>query len=377
MSRPSLLVYVSSDAPDPDPLEELRAVGAPFRSRLPTVIRNALKGQLTEQSPGGVRKAVPHLGRGGGCIWTPARVKRTPGSLRWSSDRTRPPSPRSCSRGRHDDALGVDELWTRSPQRSSSRCWEYAFPEDDPEAFRSAVVSPSGARRASMAPQDSSPTSSNRLDLAPSAAQRKVAMPSRLAALQSDVGSVDEVVDLAEARRPDAAYRRRPAWHQALSDVDPSAAIELVAWAEAQRLLDRRCMEPGEGTRRCAPADQLVGTAEPAGAQRLLPPMASRRGADRAQHGARGVAHRRWNRRCRCSTGTRRRAGRSTPRTGAANCSASPLAITSTSSTNSLSPVAGATRMARRGTPRCCRCARRRCARVGRPPPATRPPPGW
>ena len=46
---PNLLVYVSAPAPDPDPLEELRAVGASYRSLLPTVIRGALRGQLTDR----------------------------------------------------------------------------------------------------------------------------------------------------------------------------------------------------------------------------------------------------------------------------------------------------------------------------------------
>lgn len=46
---PNLLVYVSAPAPDPDPLEELRAVGASYRSLLPTVIRSSLRGQLTDR----------------------------------------------------------------------------------------------------------------------------------------------------------------------------------------------------------------------------------------------------------------------------------------------------------------------------------------
>lgn len=48
-TKPNLLVYVSALAPGPDPLEELRAIGAPFRSLLPTVIRNSLRGQLTDR----------------------------------------------------------------------------------------------------------------------------------------------------------------------------------------------------------------------------------------------------------------------------------------------------------------------------------------
>ena len=48
---PNLLIYVSAPAPDPDPLEELRAIGAPspHRSLLPTVIRSSLRGQLTDR----------------------------------------------------------------------------------------------------------------------------------------------------------------------------------------------------------------------------------------------------------------------------------------------------------------------------------------
>ena len=46
---PNLLVYVSTSAPDPDPLEELRAVGASYRTLLPTVIRASLRGQLTDR----------------------------------------------------------------------------------------------------------------------------------------------------------------------------------------------------------------------------------------------------------------------------------------------------------------------------------------
>ena len=49
VTPPNLLVYVSTSAPDPDPLEELRAVGAPYRSLLPTVIRSSLRGQFTDR----------------------------------------------------------------------------------------------------------------------------------------------------------------------------------------------------------------------------------------------------------------------------------------------------------------------------------------
>ena len=46
---PTLVAYVSSRPPDPDPLEELRNVGARFRVTLPTLLKNALAGRITEQ----------------------------------------------------------------------------------------------------------------------------------------------------------------------------------------------------------------------------------------------------------------------------------------------------------------------------------------
>lgn len=46
---PTLLVYVSAKRPDPDPLEELRAIGSSFRIRLPTLLKQALAGKFTEQ----------------------------------------------------------------------------------------------------------------------------------------------------------------------------------------------------------------------------------------------------------------------------------------------------------------------------------------
>ncbi len=47
---PSLLVYLpASRPPAPDPLEELRVIGTSYRIRLPTLLKQALKGQLTEK----------------------------------------------------------------------------------------------------------------------------------------------------------------------------------------------------------------------------------------------------------------------------------------------------------------------------------------
>lgn len=46
---PTVIAYVPTKPADPDPLEELRAVGAPFRLKLPTLLKSTLKGQITEQ----------------------------------------------------------------------------------------------------------------------------------------------------------------------------------------------------------------------------------------------------------------------------------------------------------------------------------------
>ncbi len=46
---PTIVAYVPAKPPDPDPLEELRSVGARFRVTLPTLLKTALAGKLTEQ----------------------------------------------------------------------------------------------------------------------------------------------------------------------------------------------------------------------------------------------------------------------------------------------------------------------------------------
>lgn len=46
---PNVVAYVPSRSPDPDPLEELRAIGTRFRVTLPTLIKQTLEGQLSQQ----------------------------------------------------------------------------------------------------------------------------------------------------------------------------------------------------------------------------------------------------------------------------------------------------------------------------------------
>jgi hypothetical protein len=46
---PKLVVYASARAPSEDPIEELRAAGGSYVRRLPTLVKEALKGQLSEQ----------------------------------------------------------------------------------------------------------------------------------------------------------------------------------------------------------------------------------------------------------------------------------------------------------------------------------------
>lgn len=46
---PRLLIYASARAPKEDPLEELRAAGGSYTLRLSTLVKNALKGHLSEQ----------------------------------------------------------------------------------------------------------------------------------------------------------------------------------------------------------------------------------------------------------------------------------------------------------------------------------------
>lgn len=49
LEPPALVVYVPAKPVEPDPLEELRAVGTKWTIKLPTLIKQALAGQITEQ----------------------------------------------------------------------------------------------------------------------------------------------------------------------------------------------------------------------------------------------------------------------------------------------------------------------------------------
>ena len=48
-TAPQLIVYASSAPPADDPLAEIRAAGKEFKSRLPTLVRNALAGRQRQR----------------------------------------------------------------------------------------------------------------------------------------------------------------------------------------------------------------------------------------------------------------------------------------------------------------------------------------
>ncbi len=59
---PALVVYVPSRSVQPDPLEELRAIGSTWTIKLPTLIRQALAGQVTEQRAAQLAQQCKTLG---------------------------------------------------------------------------------------------------------------------------------------------------------------------------------------------------------------------------------------------------------------------------------------------------------------------------
>jgi hypothetical protein len=81
-SDPRLVVYLDADEPDEDPLREIRASGTEYRARLGTVLRSALKDELTPAKIEEIANAADSLTAAealieGGAAGGPARLVQT------------------------------------------------------------------------------------------------------------------------------------------------------------------------------------------------------------------------------------------------------------------------------------------------------------
>jgi hypothetical protein len=233
-SPPALLVYVPVLAPDPDPLEELRAVGAKFQLLLATAIRSGMSGQLTESRIEELGKQCSTIveaeaATSGGGSESDARLVAIVGRSGTAE------ITQQLLSGRHDDTIGsnqllsvVDDFFVKAlgaPTASDS------LSEARRAAFRHLVLVSIESSRAKL------PTEISGIHQSPSAMQRKTCLAA-LEALQHDRGATDELIGLAASADSVLHLPLVLEWHDSLIDVDGTITIDEAAIREAIRRLD-------------------------------------------------------------------------------------------------------------------------------------------
>lgn len=233
-SPPALLVYVPIAAPDPDPLEELRAVGAKFQLLLATAIRSSLSGQLTESR-------IEELGKqcstiieaeaaiSGGGNESDARLVTIVGRSSTAE------IAHQLLAGNHDEKVQSDQLLSVVNdffvKALGARTATGSFAEMRRAAFRHLVLVSIESTGAEL------PAEVAGVHQAPTTNQRKTCLLA-LEALQHDRGATDEVLELAE--NADSLLRLPLVleWHDSLMGVDATITMDEVAIREAIRRLD-------------------------------------------------------------------------------------------------------------------------------------------
>lgn len=229
---PSLVAYLPAKLPDPDPLEELSAVGIHFRLKLATLIKNTYAGQLTEQR-------IADLGEQ--CVTiSDAEAALTNGDSSVDArlaalvdDTSSVGIVTAVLSGAHDDAIAAAGLGEVT-RKALTDALGGAYGDLTGEALRDAVFRQIVLTCLTAALGDV-PEELAGAAAPASASQRKTASTS-IARLRTSYGQ--RYAELAE--RADAALHLGVAveWSDALVEVDLTPSIELIGLTEAFRLLD-------------------------------------------------------------------------------------------------------------------------------------------
>ena len=231
---PSLLVYVGTGAPDPDPLEELRAVGSKYRITMPTLLKNALAGQLSEQRIGQISKQCTTIAEAEAAVQgadssVDARLIAVVGD---SSERL---IAAGLIAGVHAEEVESRDLAdaVRSTLASSLGGDFTGLSGDElrQAAFRQIVLAALHSSVGSV-PSELAGTFSE-----PTPAQAKTCH-AVLDTLQTDRSLRAGYIALAEAVDGQLALASNVDWTDGLVAVDASPAFEKIALAECARLLD-------------------------------------------------------------------------------------------------------------------------------------------
>ena len=234
-TTPKLLVYLSAPAPDPDPIEELRAVGASYRSLLPTVIRNSLHGQLTDRRLEELGKQCQTIAEveaalDAGASEADARLMTLVGESGTSA------IARALLSGSYDEQLSDPSLLDAARAFFAEATGAAAEASDAHalrcEVFRHFVLTAAYAATGAL------PDELIGAFAMPTAPQRKTVndMWDLLRATPEASAAVVELADEADRALHTAAVMT---WRDGMSGIDLTPGLEEVALLEAERLLGK------------------------------------------------------------------------------------------------------------------------------------------
>lgn len=230
---PNLLVYVSTSAPYLDPLEELRAIGAPHRSRLPTVIRTSMRGHLTDRRLEELGKQCKTLveveaALDAGASEADARLMALVGESETSA------IARALLSGWYDEELSDPSL-LEVAQAFFAQATGAAVNAVDGAAVRSEIF----RHFVLTAIHDATGTLPDELtgSFAPPTAPQRKTVYDTWGHLRTTPEVSAAVVELAQEADRALHTEAVVTWHDGMSSVDLTSGLEEVALLEAKRLL--------------------------------------------------------------------------------------------------------------------------------------------
>lgn len=237
--QPALIVYVPVSPSDPDPLEELRAIGSRFRITLPRLLKTALDGQITEQrlhqlgqqcSKIGEAEAALEVGEPG----LDARLISVVGDSSTVAIAT------AAIAGVCDVQIAEKNLGD-AVQASLAVAVGGAYEGLEGDELRGAafrqIVLTILAEQLGELPDDLALTAEK------STAAQRSACRAVLERLQTDSTFLESYVDLAGATDQSLHFGVRLPWSDGLRDLDLTEMIEMLALGECFRLLEEGHLE--------------------------------------------------------------------------------------------------------------------------------------
>lgn len=242
---PTMVVYIPAKPPEPDPLEELRAVAARWTIKLPTLVRQALAGEMTEQRAAQLGQQCSTLGEveaslAGGDASLDARLVSLIG------DASTVTVAAAILGGAKDADIadrGLDQVVRSTLEASTGGRYETLTGTALRRAASRQMVLAHLFEACGSVPEALEPS------FAPTtAAHRKIAVEV-IRRLREREQSRGAYVELAEAADADLHLGVRLPWAEALESVDTTRVIEELALGEGLRLLETGDLE---GARRLA-----------------------------------------------------------------------------------------------------------------------------